>query len=420
MSRNVFLAAPGYGNQTAASGRALWRASRDMSTVSVEHMSSSLLAANFNGLWCSALNRAAGGEPVDYFAMLHDDVGPDDFWLDELIDEMEANELDILGVAVPIKDSRGLTSLAIDDGDTWRPRQRLTVKELMSLPQTITSDDVGGPLLINTGCWVCRFDPEWAKKVHFEINDRIVFNRATGKYHAQCEPEDWFFSRLCHELNLRIGATRAVTVSHRGAVDFSNDRIWGQSHDSEYGQDSVVEHQFPFDVIGWLHPDEGLVLADLAKGRRVLEIGSYFGKSTICIAREAESVLCIDYFDGRGTVAPCDTLEGFRRNLSKYQVSHKVAVGTPGEQFDSEFDLVFIDGSHEAESVQRDIETAIAALKPGGLIAFHDYRTSEGEVDGGWDPGVTESVDKLIQAGGQLLSRHKTLAVVRPPVHASA
>lgn len=241
--RHVFLGMPGYGKCTAAASRGLWRACVDSSVVHTAYHCGSLLACNFNALWCTALNMLRSGTPVQYFAMLHDDIGPDDFWLDKLIDELERNDLDVLGVAIPIKDHKGLTSLAIDhdSGDPWRIQQRLTLSEVLRLPETFTSDDLPGPLLLNTGCWVCRFDPDWVTKVHFEINDRIVFDTKLDRFVNQVEPEDWFFSRLCHERGLAIGATRIVRAIHEGAAEFNNFHDWGsQSFDTEYASEPLV------------------------------------------------------------------------------------------------------------------------------------------------------------------------------------
>jgi hypothetical protein len=50
--RRVFLGMPGYGKQTAAAGRGFWRACADMSQVHNPYENGSLLAANFNSLWC--------------------------------------------------------------------------------------------------------------------------------------------------------------------------------------------------------------------------------------------------------------------------------------------------------------------------------------------------------------------------------
>jgi SAM-dependent methyltransferase len=418
--RRIVLGMPGYGKQTSAAGRAFWRATRDQSEVLHYYQNGSLLACNFNQLWCQALNIAHAGEQVDYFAMLHDDIGAEDFWLDKLIDELEANSLDVLGVVVPIKDTRGITSLALHGEDNWMPGARLSMHDVFELPETFTSDDLGGKkLLLNTGCWVAKWNQEWAKTVHFEINDRIVFNDAAGRYQAQTEPEDWHFSRQLHEIGrgptahlrpLRIGATRKVAVAHRGELDFTNLQPWGSSKfDVEGCQVSPVPGAFPYDIDGWLHPSEGKALAELARGKRVLEIGSYCGLSTVCMARTAEHVTTVDYFDGRGTAVQQDTRAKFDASLKRHGVAHKVEACHPDAEFPlSEYDLAFIDGAHDYESVAADIRKALAVLAPDGLIAFHDYRSPI-------DPGVTEAVDELLDDGGELLSTTATVAVVRPP-----
>lgn len=373
-------------------------------------MESSLLAANFNNLWCAALNAAHQGRRVDYFAMIHDDIGAQDHWLDMLIDELEDKNLDVLGVAVPIKDDRGVTSCAVDGEGTWRPKCRITMQELHSLPETFTSEDVGGPLLINTGLWVCKFDMNWAKQVHFTINDRIVFSTADNRYHAEVEPEDWYFSRLCHELELKIGVTRKIKVMHRGKMDFSNHVVFGNAHDTEYGHEDGVCEVFPFDVEGWLTPSEGVAIANVSEGKDVLEIGSYAGRSSICIARTAKSLTCVDYFDGRGTAVRKGTRDAFEHNIRKHGVEHKITVRHPNTKLPADaYDIAFIDGDHSKESVIADIEKACQSLRDGGLLVFHDYQSPV-------DPGVTEAVDELLASGAELLEQSGTVAVVRPKV----
>ena len=381
-----------------------------MDSVDVVSLSSSLLAANFNGCWCYALNKQRSGEGVDYFAMLHSDIGPDDFWLDTLIDELESKDLDILGTAVPIKDQRGMTSLAIDGDDTWRPRCRLTVKEVARLPETFTSEDIGGRLLLNTGCWVCKFDPAWARQVRFTVNDRIVVN-SDGRYMAEVEPEDWYFSRLCHELGLKVGATSKVPLMHRGEIDYSSRVVWGHDFDDEYGlRESMVGRGFPRDIPGWLTEAEGNELSRISAGKDVLEIGSYCGKSSICIAQTAKSLVCVDYWDGRATAVPVNTLDNFTKNIHDYEVDHKITTAHPDDRFPAKsFDIAFIDGDHSREAVLADIDKALDSLKPGGLIAFHDYQS---EID----PGVTSAVDSFLASGAEIISQAETLAVVRPPI----
>lgn len=414
---------PGYGELTAGAARGFWRSTRlPDAQVHYAYHEGSLLAANFNALWAGALNRAHRGQRVDYFAMQHADVEPADWWLDTLIDELDARGLDVLGAVVPIKDTLGLTSLALDrpDGDTWRPLCRLTMTEVFRLPETFTSAEVGHPLLLNTGLWVCRFDPAWARQVRFTINDRIVFDRPSDCYRAQTEPEDWYFSRLCHELGLKVGATRKVKLTHRGGMTFPNSHAWGQGHDSAWIDASPVPDDlpgfvFPRDVRGWLRPEEGRELARLARGKRVLEVGSYCGLSTICLAQTAERVVAVDTHDGRGTPAPSSTLATFHANLRRYAVDSKVmtAVGTLDTRTEDVemgglYDLVFIDGAHDRESVNWDISQSINVLSRDGLICFHDYKSPV-------DPGVTEAVDGFLATGAELLFVCGSLAVVRPP-----
>lgn len=421
-NRRIVLGMPGYGKQSSAAGRGFWRACQDMTGVWNYYQSGSLLASNFNQLWCLALNLVHRGERVDYFAMLHDDIGPEDYWLDTLIQELEDKYLDVLGVAVPIKDTRGMTSMALHrDGDNWMPHARLTMHDIYELPETFTSYDLNHPLLLNTGCFVVKWNQEWCKQVRFEINDRIVFNTACGRYQAQTEPEDWCFSRQLHEIGtlghslegivnpLRIGATRKIKVLHTGEMDFTNAAAWGtEKYDSDAVPCSPVPFAFPYDIPGWLHPDEGRELAKLADGKRVLEIGSYCGLSTVCMARTAESVTAVDYFDGRCTPAMQDTRGQFSDALERHGVAGKVTVCHPDAQIPlPEYDLAFIDGAHDAESVRADIAKVRDCLTDDGLIAFHDYK--------GIDPGVTSVVDELIDDGGKMISLTNTLAVVRPP-----
>lgn len=41
-----------------------------------------------------------------------------------------------------------------------------------------------------------------------------------------------------------------------------------------------------------------------------------------------------------------------------------------------QFDIVFVDGLHHADQVQRDVENSLAVLKPGGAILCHDMLPS--------------------------------------------
>lgn len=246
----IYLGMPNTGTMTNGAASGFHRSTRRQDHhVELLTLASSLPTGNMNRLWCHAMNVARNGR-VDFFAMQHSDIEPPEYWLDTAIDELMAHGLDVLGVVAAIKDPRGLTSTAIahPSGDPWRIQNRLTMSEVYRLPETFTSDDVGGPVLINTGLWVCKFDMEWAPRVFFTVNDRIMIDRKTGEYIPQIEPEDWFFSRILHELGLRVGCTRKIEVRHRGDIAYGNAEPWGSDpFDRQWSEQSFLDERQPAD-----------------------------------------------------------------------------------------------------------------------------------------------------------------------------
>lgn len=232
---------PSYGMCSPAATRGMYKASEKL-TVHLVNFESSLLAQSFNVIWAGALNACAVGRWPDYFAMIHSDVEPTDGWLDVMVDELESHRLDVLAAVIPIKNAKGLTSAGYEaePEQEWRIGGRLTMREVYQLPTTFTEEHVGRPLVMNTGLWVCRFNPEWAAKVCFTIRDRIV-PQADGTYLAEVMPEDWDVSRQFRRLGLKVGLTRRAKVGHRGTYVFGNDKPWGTyAHDEDYVLGSII------------------------------------------------------------------------------------------------------------------------------------------------------------------------------------
>ena len=199
----------------------------------------SLLANSFNQLWAAARNGFEAGE-IDGFAMIHADIEAEAGWLDVLHREMLASGADIISTVVPIKDDRGLSSTAVDDtGDPWLVR-RLTIREALKLPLTFGDAAVGGPLLLNTGLWLCKLGP-WCLDVHFRIHDAI--RREGNRWIARVQPEDWDFSRQLRAKGLSLKATRAVKVNHFGEAGFPNFAAWGWDEDEQNGPNAKWRKQ---------------------------------------------------------------------------------------------------------------------------------------------------------------------------------
>jgi predicted O-methyltransferase YrrM len=162
---------------------------------------------------------------------------------------------------------------------------------------------------------------------------------------------------------------------------------------------------------------ECLRLAELARGRRVLEVGTYFGRSTVSLASTAKVVHTVDVHPA-DEVGGDDTLAGLMANLDRYDLRHKVAVHVGFSQLilplfaPNSFDLVFLDAQHQREPVEEDLAALLPLVAEGGVVAFHDYGVPGVEHRGRWDPfGVTEVVDEFVRERGLVLELVDTLAV---------
>ena len=156
---------------------------------------------------------------------------------------------------------------------------------------------------------------------------------------------------------------------------------------------------------GWMSIPEILILYRLAKAlpdqARILEIGSYRGRSTSAIGhaiRQSKKTICsLDIwqnFDTQGlldqdstghTIPPGEfgVFIDFLHN-TRWFSSQLTAIKASVEQVadflpEDHFDLIFIDGAHDYENVDRDIKAAMFTLKSGGIICGHDYREDGGQ-----------------------------------------
>jgi hypothetical protein len=187
----------------------------------------SLLAYNFNLLWCRALNLRQSPTPPDRFVMMHSDIEAESCWMDKLLDEMDRLDADVLSCVIPIKDARGLTSTGLmDPGD--KHIRRLTMGEVVNLPETFCADDTDDPghwLMLNTGLFAVNFKKPWVEEVCFNIVDQIYSENK--RFWPVVLSEDWNFSRWCVARGLKIFATRKIKIIHHGLMGYPNTTAWG-------------------------------------------------------------------------------------------------------------------------------------------------------------------------------------------------
>jgi len=138
-------------------------------------------------------------------------------------------------------------------------------------------------------------------------------------------------------------------------------------------------------VPGWLTDEEGEALYELAKrceGRGVIvEIGSWKGKSTICLGLGSRAGNNVRIF----AVDPhADYRFGdFKANVERAGIADLVtpiaSLSQPAAaDFHERIELLFVDGSHEEALVEEDFDKWVPKVVDRGWVAFHDTTWTAG------------------------------------------
>ncbi len=156
---------------------------------------------------------------------------------------------------------------------------------------------------------------------------------------------------------------------------------------------------FPSEIRSAVTEVEANKLAELAEAKRVLELGTELGRSTITMAQTARLVVTIDHclYSPYGPY-PHTAIE-FLKNVARYNLQKKI-IPIVGCRDDvgpilrsASFDMLFIDGHHTAESLSLDLRTLTHTLREKHVIAFHDYDESQ-------FPDYKKEIDKRYKISG--------------------
>jgi glycosyltransferase involved in cell wall biosynthesis/predicted O-methyltransferase YrrM len=138
-------------------------------------------------------------------------------------------------------------------------------------------------------------------------------------------------------------------------------------------------------------------------GSKFVEIGSWKGMSSAYMAVEIANskknidFYCIDTWEGsvehqQYGIDVSNLYDTFLDNMSpvkKYYKGIRARSLQAVKQFeDNSLDFIFIDASHEYEDVKEDIIAWLPKVKPGGIIAGHDYLNQD-------FPGVEKAVHEI-------------------------
>ena len=117
------------------------------------------------------------------------------------------------------------------------------------------------------------------------------------------------------------------------------------------------------EVDGWISFSEVKVLRDACRDKIALEIGSYKGKSACIIAPVAKKLFCVDTFcadpSGQNQLDTHTTLNEFIKNTLSFE-NITLIIGNSSEVIpiaipDDSLDVIFVDGMHWTENVEKDI-----------------------------------------------------------------
>jgi len=156
-------------------------------------------------------------------------------------------------------------------------------------------------------------------------------------------------------------------------MNLKKSKINGYYHPKDPGEPGTGEKRLSVSDL------EAQFLAEFAYLKIVLEIGTGLGVATRTMAKTASQVHTVDVDPWvAGTVELPDNVV-FHRSLEVLSESLSQA---------NFFDMAFVDGSHATEDVIRDIGFCKKAVKPHGLILFHDINM-DSVIDGIVESGLT-------------------------------
>ena len=186
---------------------------------------------------------------------------------------------------------------------------------------------------------------------------------------------------------------RAVSANEIRGI-FADESLEADWHEANRQINSVI--QVGHIGAGGVNKGDRRALYYLARHFRFesfLEVGTNIGTSTRSIAKALEkngrldanltTVDILDVNDGADAVwksvgLPMSPRESLRRlgleSIVNFVISDSISYLS---STDKKFDGVFLDGSHDAAIVYREIPLVLNALKPGGVVIMHDFLPPE-------------------------------------------
>lgn len=282
-------------------------------------------------------------------------------------------------------------------------------------------------LLIKQAWYRCLEFIKDPQKPIQEINERYAPSKDESQLGLAVAPNDWFkhypfFSPLYFETLETWRSSQVIQwFNEKGKDyfkeldiwdinwDFHANRLAGKGIKTEYNPFTLMQKpvsdaerhilQLVEPMQGWFTDSEKLALFRTvqaqAKDGKILEIGSFMGRSTNAIAHASVNTqreiyaldVWLDFGEDLDDRAQSDNglfiLNSFLKNTQWFLEKLRVLKGSTTQYkyllSQLEFDLIFVDAAHDYSNVVNDITIALSCIKPNGFMIGHDYHNMGGE-----------------------------------------
>jgi predicted O-methyltransferase YrrM len=180
----------------------------------------------------------------------------------------------------------------------------------------------------------------------------------------------------------------------------------------------TTKNKIPFeipDLTGGVCGTDREIISNLIKKikpKKVLEIGTHIGSSTVSIA------LALSSINENGTLKTVDIIDvndELDKPWKKFKAKNSPLNNLRLLKIDkfvefivknsskflqenlSKYDLIFLDGSHRADHVYKEVSLALNSLNPNGIILLHDYYPASNPI-----PGPSEAFKRINKENNQI------------------
>lgn len=214
---------------------------------------------------------------------------------------------------------------------------------------------------------------------------------------------------------------RAISADDLAAIwsDSDIEASWQSDHSA------ITDYMVAKSFYDGINPGDRQAVYKMVRAfgpKSMLEVGTHIGASTMYVARALKAngdaaalttvdIVDVNAIDGPWVQAglaqkPQDNLDALECGDDVAFVSQRSQVFLKQAQREGrKFDLIFLDGGHEASTVYQELSLALPLLNAGGTIIMHDYYPYGRALfpNGSVIPGPVSAVDRVLKENPDLL-----------------